>query len=72
MSACETHYLPACEFDGLCFVRPIPPAVLPDAGVFVYLVRAGYDAEGVDGFCRGEGWLDDMEAEVYVEADKVR
>jgi hypothetical protein len=29
--------------------------VLPDAGATVQLVRAGYDAEGVDGFCRGEG-----------------
>jgi hypothetical protein len=47
-------------------------AVLPDAGAAVQLVRAGYDAEEVDVFCRGEGWLDDMEAEVYVEADKVR
>ena len=30
-------------------------AVLPDAGAAVHLVRAGYDAQGADGFCRGEG-----------------
>ena len=32
-------------------------AVIPDAGAAVHLVRAGYDAEGADGFCRGEGRL---------------
>jgi hypothetical protein len=30
-------------------------AIIPNAGAAVHLVRAGYDAEGVDGFCRGEG-----------------
>jgi MFS family permease len=31
--------------------------VIPDAGAALHLVRAGYDAQGADGFCRGEGGL---------------
>jgi hypothetical protein len=45
------------ELDGIRFALPIlrAGAVLRDAGAAVHLVRAAYDAKGVDGFCWGEG-----------------
>jgi hypothetical protein len=41
----------------MAFALPIlsASAVIPDTCAAVHLVRVGYDAEGVDGFCRGEG-----------------
>jgi hypothetical protein len=37
----------------------VTSAIIPNAGAAVHLVRAGYDAEGADGFCRGEGGVDE-------------
>jgi hypothetical protein len=48
-------------------------AVLPDTGAAVHLVRAGYDAQGAVGFCRGEGGIGwDSRSDVTARSDATK